>query len=69
MMSKTRGQIITIHILPDISRKKGNQTMTFGHLIQYTMRNFFNEKLHSKCGQEASSRLFHEKSKLSIYLD
>ena len=69
MISKTLPQIITIHILPDISRSKGNQTMTFGQLIQYNMKKFFNEKLHTKCGKEASSRLLHEKSKLSIYLD
>ena len=31
-------QAIAIHKLPDISRSKGNQTMTFDHLIEYNMR-------------------------------
>ena len=30
-------QIITIHILPNISRSKGNRTMSFGQLIEYNM--------------------------------
>ena len=33
-------QIITAHILPIISRSKGNQTMKFGQLIEYNI--FFN---------------------------
>ena len=41
MASQTRTQIITIYILPNISRRKGNQTMTFGQLIEYNMRNGF----------------------------
>ena len=36
-------QTITIHILPNISTSKGNQTMKCGQLIQYTMRNIFLE--------------------------
>ena len=34
-------QIITIHILPNISRRKVNQAMKFGQLIEYIMRKFF----------------------------
>ena len=34
----------TIHILPNIPRSKGNQTMKFGKLIEYNMRNIFLEK-------------------------
>ena len=41
MMSQTVQQIITIHILPNISRNKGNQVMTFGQLRKYNMRNTF----------------------------
>ena len=33
MASQTGQQTITIHILPDISRSKGNQAMKFGQLI------------------------------------
>ena len=32
MTSKTGQQIITIHMLPNISRSKGNQAMKFGQL-------------------------------------
>ena len=38
------GQVITIHILPDISRSKGNQAMKFGQLIEYNVRNIFLQK-------------------------
>ena len=69
MTSQTGEQVISIHILFNISRGKGNQTRKFGQLIQYNMRNIFLKKLYSKYGGEASFRPFHEKSKLSIYLD
>ena len=32
-------QTIAIHILPNISRSKGNQTMKFVQLIEYDKRN------------------------------
>ena len=38
------GQVITIHILPDISRSKGNQAVKFGQLIEYNVRNIFLQK-------------------------
>ena len=47
MMSQTEQQIITIHILPNISRSKGNQKMKFGELIGYNMSNIF-LKSHTK---------------------
>ena len=37
-------QIITIHILPNISRNKGNQTIKFGQLKLYKERNIFLQK-------------------------
>ena len=40
-MSQDGKQTITMHILPDISRSKGNQTMKFGQLIEYNIRNIF----------------------------
>ena len=43
MTSQSGQQTILIHILPNISRSKGNQTMKFGQLIEYNMRNFFPE--------------------------
>ena len=41
-------QTIVIHILPNISRSKGNQTMEFGQLIEHSMRNIFLEKSYTK---------------------
>ena len=54
MTSQTGQQTITIHILPDISRRKGNQTMKFGQLIECNMKNIFLEKSCAKCGGETS---------------
>ena len=34
-------QIIEIHILPNISKSKGKQTMKFGQLTEYNKINFF----------------------------
>ena len=36
-------QTTAINLLPNILRSKGNQTMKFGELIKYNMRNFFLE--------------------------
>ena len=52
---------IAIHTLPNISRIKGNQTMKFGQLIQYDMRNTFLEKSFAKCGGETIHRPFSKK--------
>ena len=38
MTSQPGQQTIAIHILPNISRSKDNQTMKFGQLIEYNMR-------------------------------
>ena len=62
-------QSILKHILTNISRSKGNETMKFGQLIEYNIRNIFLEKSYTKCGGETSPRLFSEKLKLSILLD
>ena len=43
-------QSIAINILPNISRRKGNQTMKFGQLIEYDKINIFLEKSYTKCG-------------------
>ena len=69
MTSQNWKQMITIHILPYISRSKGNQTMKFGQLIEYNMRNMFFEKWYIKCGGEASWDVFIKKPKLSISLN
>ena len=58
--SQTGQQIIAVHILPNISRTKGNKAMKFGQLVECNMINIFHEKSYTKCGGEASPR-FHEK--------
>ena len=41
-------QTIAIHILPNISQSKGNQTKKFGQLIEYNKRSIFLQKLGRK---------------------
>ena len=50
-------------------KKYRQQTMKFGQLIEYNMKNIFIEKLYIKLGGEASPRPFSEKSKLSLSLE
>ena len=69
MTSQPGQQIIVIHILPNIARGKGNQTMKFGQLIDYNIRNIFFQKSYAKCCGETSPRPFSEKLKLNISLD
>ena len=69
MTSQPGSQIIAIHILPNISRSKGNQMMKFGQLIEYNMRNISVEKSYIKCAGETIPRPLSKKSKLSISLD
>ena len=49
---------IAIHILPNISRIKGNQTMRFDQLIEYNIKYFFFEKSYTKCDGETIPRPF-----------
>ena len=59
-----------MHMLPNISRSKGNQTMKFGQLVKYIMRNIFLKISYTKCGGETIPGLFSKKkSKLTISLD
>ena len=69
MTSRPRKQTIAIHLLPNISRGKGNQAMKFDQLIEYGRRNIFREKSHTKYGAEILPRPFSKKGKLSISLD
>ena len=69
MTSLTGQQIIKIHIFPNISTSKDNQTMKVGHLIEYKMRNIFLEKWFTKCGGKTRPSPFYKKSKLNISLD
>ena len=49
MTSQSGKQIIVIHILPNISRSKDNQTMKLGLLIKYNRRNIIFEQSYTKC--------------------
>ena len=49
MTSQSGQQAIAIHILPNISRSKGNQAIRLGQLIEYNIRNIFVEKSFTKC--------------------
>ena len=69
MTSQPGQKTIAMHILPNILRSNGTQTMKFGQLIEYNMRNIFVEKSYIKCGRETIPRPFSKKSKLSISLD
>ena len=69
MTSQPGLQIIAIHILPNISRSKGNQAMKFGHLIEYNMRNNFVKKSYTECTGETIRGPLSKKLKFSISLD
>ena len=62
--SLTGKQIIAIHILPNISRSKGNQTMKFDQLVKYNVKNNFFFKNHTKNEAEIliADNLFFEKA-------
>ena len=65
-MSQPGKQTIARHILPNILRSRGNQTIKFGQLKEFNIENIFLEKTYTKYGGETIPRLF---SKLSICLD
>ena len=49
MKTQIGNQVITLHIFPNILKSKGNQTMKFGQLIDYSMRKvFFLQKNHTQ---------------------
>ena len=56
MMSQPGLQTIAMHILPNISQSKGNQTMKFGQFIEYNKINIFLQNLWRKWGRETSTR-------------
>ena len=56
MTSHTEEQVIIIHILPNISRSKGNQAIKFSHLIAYKVRNIFLQKSCRKFDRKTSPR-------------
>ena len=68
MASQTGKQIITIHILFNITKSKCNQTMKFGQLIEYNMKKVLLEQSSQNVAGKDSPWHFYEKSKLSISL-
>ena len=56
MTSQPGKQIVAIHIFPNISRSKRDQTMKFGQLIGNNMGNIFLETSYTKCGGETIPR-------------
>ena len=58
MTSQPGKQTIPVHIVPNISSSKANQTMKFSHLIEYIRRTILFEKSYKKCGAETIRRPF-----------
>ena len=52
MRSQCGKKTIATHLLPNMSRSKGNHVMKFGQLIEYNTRSIFVEKLYTKCDGE-----------------
>ena len=69
MTTQPGKQIIAIRILSNISRRKDNQTLKFGQLMEHNMRKIFLEKSYIKGGRETIPRPFSKKSKLGISPD
>ena len=66
MTSQPGLQTIAIHILPNISQSKGNQTIKLGQLIEYNNQNIFLQKLCGKWSRENSSRPLYFLKKLNV---
>ena len=46
--SQSEIQIITIYVMTNISRSKGNEVMEFGQLIEYNVKNNFLQKFYTE---------------------
>ena len=60
-VSQPGQESILKHMLPNILRRKGNKTIKFGQLIEYSIRNNFLEKSYTRCGGVTSFRPFSGK--------
>ena len=58
MTSQPAQKAILIHILPNISRSKDNQTMKLGQLTECNMKNILIEKYRKKVVQKLIADLF-----------
>ena len=63
--------IITLRLLPNISRSKGNQTMKLGLLIEHDMRNVFlkNQTQNVIAKLASETRSLSKISELNLSLD
>ena len=61
MASQPGKQAIAMHISPNISISKGNQTVKLGQLIQNNLRKIFLEISCIKCGGKTIAKLFFKK--------
>ena len=69
-VTQTGQQIITIHLLPNVSKSKGTQAIKFCLSIEYKMINIFLEISYTKkCRGKAIPRPCYKKSKLCLSLD
>ena len=62
MTSQSGKQTITIRILHNISRSKGNQAMKSGQFVKYNITNIFLEKSCTKCNRETISQTLFQKA-------
>ena len=69
MTSKTGKQIITIHILPNISRSKGNKIMKFGQFINVTWKIPFSKNYTLNVVENLVPDLFLKNQLFTISLD
>ena len=58
MTSYNRKQIIALHVFPNISRSKENQTKKFGQLIEYNIKKKFSENHTQNAVEKLVSALF-----------
>ena len=58
MTPRPRKKTIAIHILPNISKSKGNQKMKLGQLIEYNMRNNFLKNRKQNAVEKVVPELF-----------
>ena len=63
---KTVQQIITIHILPNISYNKGNHTIKFGQFIEYNASNIFKNHAEMRQGDQLQTSFCFFKSVYKI---
>ena len=57
-------QTNAINILRNISRYRINQTMEFGHLVEYNIRNIYLNRSYTKCGGNTIPKVFSKNSNL-----